>query len=202
MSPVVSLSGTQHLQRGSLGPRLQHSLSRRACTSMRHVLQALWIHQHISSRLTTHETILPMTIQNKNLLTPVKNFFPIVPLGSTGSRLCPWSTWVCYHWWLHSTNCAGKLCVSLLESLFSLSQLKVQLFCFATTNLLQGQAALKEKPVGSCIPIPPPLYASSRDQDAAGQVGAGRPPSPCQPTHTVAPWSPHSVLHRKQKPFQ
>lgn len=41
---------------------------------------------------------------------------------------------------------------------------------FAITNLLQGQAALKGKSVGSYIP--PFTYASPKDQDAAGQAGA------------------------------
>lgn len=47
------------------------------------------------------------------------------------------------------------------------------------------------------LPSLHPLNASSRDLDAAG--GAGGPPSPC---HTAGPWSLHSTLHRRQKPFQ
>lgn len=71
---------------------------------------------------------------------------------------------------------------------------------FAITNLLQGQAALKGKSVGSYIP--PFTYASPKDQDAAGQAGADGALWPCPLTHTVAPRWPNPKLHRKLDTLQ
>lgn len=71
---------------------------------------------------------------------------------------------------------------------------RLQVLILLQLTCCQGKLHWKRS---QCVLEPP--YASSRDEDAAGQVGAGGPLLMYQLTRTVAPWSLHSMLHGKLK---
>lgn len=91
----------------------------------------------------------------------------------------------------------GKPSASFFHSSFSLSQLQGDIFCH---DLLQGQAALKGKSVGSYIPpLIMPALKIRMLQDKLVQM---EPSAQCPLTHTAAPRWPNPKLHRKLETLQ
>lgn len=112
---------------------LEASLSRKVCTSMRHILEALQVYQHVSPRPATRENILLMTTHQKNFWLQWKISFPWCHLATLALDPAH-EALMCLTTDRPALQTARKLTVSLLQSLFSLSELKVQFLLLPQLN--------------------------------------------------------------------